>query len=70
MGVWGLTWFLSSVGGFVSASLAELIGVAGSVALGALAVSAFGGYVWLAFAEVRTIPAREEAAAAVAGGAG
>ncbi|MFQ5699286.1 MAG: MFS transporter [Myxococcota bacterium] len=53
MGVWGLTWFLSSAGGFVAATLAEWIGVELAVGLGALAVSAFAAAIWLTSSEVR-----------------
>jgi apolipoprotein N-acyltransferase len=62
MGVWGLTWFLSSAGGFVASSLAELIGTPAAVAAGALAVAAFALVVYAAFAEVRGIPPREQVA--------
>ena len=53
MSVWGLTWFLSSVGGFVAASIAEVLGAPFAVALGALSVSGFALIVYVAFAEVR-----------------
>lgn len=62
MGVWGLTWFLSSAGGFVASSLAEGIGTPAAVAAGALAVAAFALIVYAAFAEVRGIPPREQVA--------
>jgi hypothetical protein len=55
MGVWGLTWFLTSAGGFVAASIAEFLGAPFAVALGALSVSAFAVVVYLAFAELRTL---------------
>ncbi len=57
MGVWGLTWFLSSAGGFVAASVAELLGAPLAVALGALSVSAFALLVYLRFEEIRAMPA-------------
>ncbi|MEE8313898.1 MAG: MFS transporter [Myxococcota bacterium] len=57
MGVWGLTWFLSSAGGFVAASVAELLGAPLAVALGALSVSAFALLVYLRFEEIRGMPA-------------
>lgn len=66
MGVWGLTWFLSSVGGFMAASFAELLGTQITVALGALLVSAFAAFIYLASPELRTIPTREELGAAPA----
>ena len=53
MSVWGLTWFLSSVGGFVAASIADVLGAPFAVALGALSVSGFALIVYVAFAEVR-----------------
>ncbi len=56
MAVWGLTWFLSSVGGFVAATIADFLGAPFAVALGALSVSGFAMIVYVAFAEVRNIP--------------
>ena len=56
MGVWGLTWFLSSAGGFVAASAAAWIGAPLAVALGALSVAGFGLVVYARFPEVRNIP--------------
>ena len=64
MGVWGLTWFLAPAGGFVAASLAEWLGAALAVAIGALAVSGFAMIVYLTSPEVRAIPVREEMTAA------
>ena len=64
MGVWGLTWFLSSVGGFVAASMAEFLGAPFSVALGALAVAGFGAVLYVSSSDVRAIPPREDIAAA------
>lgn len=60
MGVWSLTWFLSSAGGFFSATLAEFIGAPLAVALGALSVSVFAVCVWLAFAELRTLAGHQD----------
>jgi MFS family permease len=60
MGVWGLTWFLTSAGGFVAASIAEFMGAPFAVALGALSVAGFALFVYVAFAELRTIPAPDE----------
>jgi MFS family permease len=60
MGVWGLTWFLTSAGGFVAASIAEFMGAPFAVALGALSVSGFAVFVYVAFAELRAIPAPDE----------
>ncbi len=62
MGVWGLTWFLSSAGGFFAATLAEFLGAPLAVAAGALCVSGFAVFVWLAFAELRSLPSREQMA--------
>ncbi len=56
MGVWGMTWFLSSVGGFIAATLAEFLGTPVSVALGALAVAGFGIVVFATFPEMRRLP--------------
>ena len=53
MGVWGMTWFLSSVGGSVAAVAAEFIGVEWTVTLGGLAVSAFAAVLYLASSELR-----------------
>ena len=66
MGVWSLTWFLSQLGGFVAASAAELLGTPLAVALGALSVSAFAVLVYVGSRELRSMPTREEAAAAPA----
>ncbi|MBW2282567.1 MAG: MFS transporter [Deltaproteobacteria bacterium] len=63
MGIWGLTWFLSSAGGFFAATLAEFVGAPVAVAAGALTVSAFAAFVWVAFADIRTLPSREQMAA-------
>lgn len=60
MGIWSLTWFLSSAGGFVAASLAELLGTPLAVGLGASAVSLFALVVLIASAELRRLPSREQ----------
>jgi MFS family permease len=57
MGIWGLTWFLSSAGGFVAASLAELLGTPIAVALGASAVSLFALVVLATSSELRGLRA-------------
>ena len=62
MGIWGLTWFLSSAGGFVAASLAELLGTPIAVALGASAVSLFALVVLATSRELRRLPSRDELA--------
>lgn len=59
MGVWGLTWFLSSAGGFVAASIAEFMGAPFAVALGALSVAGFAVVLYLTSEEVRKTPALE-----------
>ena len=64
MGVWSLTWFLSSAGGFVAATAAEFLGAPLSVALGALAVAGFGVVVFLSFPEIRHLPPHTELATA------
>ena len=61
MGVWSLTWFLAAAGGFVAASAAQLVGAQLAVALGALSISAFAAFVYLAFTELRAIPVHPEA---------
>ncbi len=58
MGVWGLTWYLSSAGGFVAASIAELLGTPVSVTIGALAVAGFAVLVYARVPEVRMIAPR------------
>jgi MFS family permease len=60
MGVWGLTWFLTSAGGFVAASIAEFMGAPFAVALGALSVAGFALFVYVAFADLRAIPEPED----------
>ncbi|MEE9280157.1 MAG: MFS transporter [Myxococcota bacterium] len=56
MAIWGLTWLLSSAGGFVAASIASFLGAPFAIALGALAVSGFAVFVYVIFEEVRGIP--------------
>ncbi len=63
MGVWSMTWFLTSVGGFVAGAGAELIGTRLMVALGALLVSAFAASLYLVSAELRAMPTLEAARA-------
>jgi hypothetical protein len=62
MGIWSLTWFLSSAGGFVAASLAELLGTPTAVALGASAVALFALVVLFTSRELRRLPSRDELA--------
>ena len=53
MGIWSMTYFLSSVGGFVAGVAAEVVGVRVTVAAGALAVAAFALAVLTASDELR-----------------
>jgi MFS family permease len=62
MGVWSMTWFLSSVGGLPASALAELIGAPLTVTLGALSVSAFAGLLLLLAKELRHLPLPTESA--------
>ncbi len=66
LGVWGMTWFLSSVGGFVAGGIAELLGAPWSVALGALSVTAFAVALYLTVPALRHIPRLERPARAQA----
>ena len=59
MGVWGVTWFLSSAGGFVAASMAELLGTPRAVELGALAVAAFAVALMVLTPGLRRLPQLE-----------
>lgn len=55
MGIWSMTYFLTSVGGFIAGFAAELVGVRITIAAGALAVTAFAIAVYLASAELRRL---------------
>ena len=55
MGIWSMTYFLISVGGFLAGIAAELVGVRVTIAAGALAVTAFAAVVWLASSELRRL---------------
>lgn len=55
MGVWSMTWFMVTVGGFISGSGAELLGAPTMIAIGALAVSAFALAVLLTVPELRAL---------------
>ena len=57
MGVWSMTWFLTSVGGFVVGAGAELVGTPAMVAVGGLAVTAFAVGLYAISPELRAIPA-------------
>jgi MFS family permease len=56
MGVWSMTWFLTSVGGFIAGAGAELIGTRLMVAIGALSVTAFAVGLYAVSAELRAMP--------------
>jgi len=64
LGVWGMTWFLSSVGGFVAGGIAELLGAPWAVALGALSVTGFAVSLFLTVPSLRHIPRLERPAGA------
>jgi MFS family permease len=72
MGVWGMTWFLSSVGGVPVGIAATVIGTPLAIALGALSVSVFAVLLLTVVSELRHLPdpraARAEAPASAAGG--
>lgn len=70
MGIWGLTWFLASAGGFLAATLAELLGTPLAVALGAGSVSLFALVVLFTSSDLRRLPSREELGLHPGGGPG
>jgi hypothetical protein len=53
MGVWSMTWFLIMVGGFLSGTAATLLGTPTTIAIGALAVSAFSVATFVLVPELR-----------------
>lgn len=55
MGIWSMTYFLTSVGGFIAGFAAEFIGVRITIAAGALSVTAFALAVYFASAELRRL---------------
>ncbi len=61
MGIWSMTWFLSAVGGLPASALAEWIGAPFTVALGALAVSAFAALLFVLASELRQLTLAPEA---------
>ena len=75
MGIWSMTYFLASVGGFIAGFAAEFVGVRITIAAGALSVTAFAIAVYLASAELRRLrgddvtPTPEPAEAAPEGAA-
>ena len=68
MGIWSMTWFLASVGGFFAGVAAEIIGVPLTVAVGGLSVAGFAVLLFVLSSELRTLPSvdspRPEGAAA------
>lgn len=61
MGVWSMTWFLTSVGGFVVGAGAELVGTPAMVATGGLAVTAFAVGLYAISPELRSLPQLDSA---------
>ncbi len=55
MGIWSMTYFLASVGGFIAGFAAEFVGVRVTIAAGALSVTAFALAVYFASAELRRL---------------
>ncbi|MDE2697180.1 MAG: MFS transporter [Chloroflexota bacterium] len=55
MGIWSMTYFLASVGGFIAGFAAEFVGVRITIAAGALSVTAFALTVYFASAELRRL---------------
>ncbi|MPZ99088.1 MAG: MFS transporter [Dehalococcoidia bacterium] len=69
MGVWSMTWFLTSVGAFVVGAGAEVLGTPLTVALGGLSVSVFAVVLYLISPELSRLPdTREEREPAAVGG--
>ena len=55
MGIWTMTYFVSSVGGFVAGTTAEIIGVRVTIAAGGLMVSTFALAAYFAAEKVRNL---------------
>ncbi len=55
MGIWTITWFLTSVGGFVAGAVAEALGVRLTIAAGALAVTGFALLLLVLVPELRRL---------------
>jgi len=69
MGIWSMTWFLASVGGFFAGVAADLIGVPLTVAVGGLSVTGFALLLFVLSSELRTLPSvAAQASARTAGG--
>ena len=59
MGIWSMTWFLASVGGFFAGVAADIIGVPVTVAVGGLSVTGFALLLFVLSSELRRLPAVE-----------
>ena len=55
MGIWTMTYFLASIGGFLAGIAAELLGVRVTIAAAALAVTAFALVIYFATSELRSL---------------
>jgi len=55
MGIWTMTYFLASIGGFIAGIAAEVVGVRVTIAAGSLAVTAFALFAYFAASELRTL---------------
>jgi len=64
MGIWSMTWFLASIGGFFAGVAAEVIGIPMTVAVGGLAVTGFAVLLCTLSSELRTLPSVEAQASA------
>jgi hypothetical protein len=60
MGIWSMTWFLASIGGFFAGVAAEVIGIPMTVAVGGLSVTGFAVLLFTLSSELRTLPSVEE----------
>mgnify|MGYP001483704214 FL=1 len=59
MGIWSLTWFLPPVGGFLTASMAEFVGLGTALTIAASTVSVFAILIWLLSPELRQQKVKE-----------
>lgn len=64
MGIWSMTWFLASVGGFFAGVAAEIIGIPVTVAVGGLSVTGFALLLFVLSSELRTLASVEAQASA------
>jgi len=60
MGVWSMTWFLSSIGALPAGAIAEFLGAPMSVAIGGLAVTAFAVGVLVTSPQLRAVTFEED----------